>query len=86
MTGTPTAPLGKLALMARELSVRSDATMLVAALAQAGRATTEQSAGLKQAVTQLRKSEDELNAHPLAKAINKDGPAKALGCPKPQRR
>ncbi len=86
MTGTPSAPLGKLALMARELSVRSDATMLVAALAQAGRATTEQSAGLKQAMTQLRKSEDELNAHPLAKAINKDGPAEAFGCPKPQRR
>lgn len=84
-TGAPTAPLGKVALMAREISVHQDALMLVDALDQAGRATAEQRAGLKQAVNRLRKSEGELEALPLAQAIGRDGPAKALGCPKPTR-
>jgi hypothetical protein len=83
-TGAPT-PLGKVALLAREVSPRRAALMLLDGLVQAGRATAQQRTALEQAIERVRKDESELYALPLAKAIAQDGPAKALGCPKARR-
>jgi hypothetical protein len=83
-TGAPSGSLGKVALMAREFSVLEDNFMLLSSLEKAGRETAQQRAELQQLIERLRKDQDELFALPLSKAVAKD-PAKALGCPKPQR-